>query len=182
MLTPVTLSGNYLATAGRRFIPIGVNWVPSRAAMQWPYEWDPASIEADFSQMRDLGLNLVRFDLVWQWFEPRPGQYNEDGARREPRRALPGKPVAALAPFEMCDHQDEPGGEHRQGRGRDFPPAGVSRLTPRYDRCRGLLQRRSRARASPGLGRAHDAAVCQRAGGHRHLASQASWISHPPSS
>ena len=40
MLTPVTLSGNYLATAGRRFIPIGVNWVPARAAMQWPYEWD----------------------------------------------------------------------------------------------------------------------------------------------
>jgi hypothetical protein len=39
MLTSVTLSGNYLATAGRRFIPIGVNWVPARAAMQWPYEW-----------------------------------------------------------------------------------------------------------------------------------------------
>ena len=77
MLTPVTLSGNYLATAGRRFIPIGVNWVPARAAMQWPYEWDPTSIEADFGQMRDLGLNLVRFDLVWPWFEPRPGQYNE---------------------------------------------------------------------------------------------------------
>ena len=66
MLTSVTLSGNYLATAGRRFIPIGVNWVPARAAMQWPYECDPASIEADLSQMRDLGLNLIRFDLVWQ--------------------------------------------------------------------------------------------------------------------
>jgi hypothetical protein len=31
--------------------------------MQWPYEWDPASIDADFSQMQDLGLNLARFDL-----------------------------------------------------------------------------------------------------------------------
>ena len=82
MLTPVTLSGNYLTTAGRRFIPIGVNWVPARAAMQWPYEWDPSSIEADFSQMQDLGLNLVRFDLVWQWFEPRPGQYNEEAFRQ----------------------------------------------------------------------------------------------------
>ena len=36
MLTSVTLSGNYLATAGQRFIPIGVNWVPARAAMQSP--------------------------------------------------------------------------------------------------------------------------------------------------
>jgi len=82
MLTSVTLSGNYLETDGRRFIPIGVNWVPARAAMQWPYEWDPASIEADFAKMRDLGLNFVRFDLVWQWFEPRPGQYNEEAFRQ----------------------------------------------------------------------------------------------------
>lgn len=82
MLTPVTVSGNYLKTGGRRFIPIGVNWVPAGAAMQWPYEWDPASIKADFAKMQDLGLNLVRFDLVWQWFEPRPGQYNEEAFRQ----------------------------------------------------------------------------------------------------
>ena len=82
MLTPVTLSGNYLETDGRRFIPIGVNWVPARAAMQWPYEWDPVSIEADFAKMQDLGLNFVRLDLVWQWFEPRPGQYNEEAFRQ----------------------------------------------------------------------------------------------------
>ncbi len=82
MLTPITLSGNYLSTAGRRFIPIGVNWVPARAAMQWPYEWDPASVEADFAKMQDLGLNCVRFDLVWPWFEPRPGQYNEAAFRQ----------------------------------------------------------------------------------------------------
>lgn len=82
MLTSVTLSGNYLETDGRRFIAIGVNWVPARAAMQWPYEWDPASIEADFAKMQDLGLNFVRFDLVWQWFEPRPGQHDEEAFRQ----------------------------------------------------------------------------------------------------
>jgi len=65
MLTWVTLSGNYLETAGRRFIPIGVNWVPARAGMQWPFEWDPASIEADFAKMQELGFNVVRLDLVW---------------------------------------------------------------------------------------------------------------------
>jgi endo-1,4-beta-mannosidase len=82
MLTSVTLSGNYFETDGRPFIPIGVNWVPARAAMQWPYEWDPASIEADFVKMQDMGINFFRFDLVWQWFEPRPGQFNEEAFRQ----------------------------------------------------------------------------------------------------
>jgi endo-1,4-beta-mannosidase len=82
MLTSVTLSGNYFETEGRPFIAVGVNWVPAQAAMQWPYEWDPASIEADFAKMRDLGINFFRFDLVWQWFEPRPGQFNEEAFRQ----------------------------------------------------------------------------------------------------
>ena len=73
----VTLSGNYFCAANRRFVAVGVNWVPSRQAMQWPYEWDPASIEADFVAMAGLGINFIRFDLVWGWFEPRPGQYNQ---------------------------------------------------------------------------------------------------------
>ena len=73
----VILSGNYFSTGGRRFIPVGVNWVPAFEAMQWPYEWNPASIDADFSAMAGLGINFIRFDLVWGWFEPRPGQYNE---------------------------------------------------------------------------------------------------------
>jgi len=44
--------------------------------MQWPMEWDAASVEADFRKMRELGVNTVRLDLVWAWFEPRPGDYN----------------------------------------------------------------------------------------------------------
>ncbi len=76
MLTPVKLVGNYFVNANGPFIPIGVNWVPARAAMQWPFEWDEAAIEADFARMKQMRINLVRFDLVWQWVEPRPGQYN----------------------------------------------------------------------------------------------------------
>jgi hypothetical protein len=26
--------------------------------------------------MHDLGYSLVRLDLLWAWFEPRPGDYN----------------------------------------------------------------------------------------------------------
>jgi endo-1,4-beta-mannosidase len=75
-LTPVTLQGNYFTTAKGRFIPVGAHWVPAQAALQWPTQWDEASIEADFAKMRDLGFNTVRFDLFWAWFEPRPGDYN----------------------------------------------------------------------------------------------------------
>lgn len=75
-LPQVRLKGNYFQRNGRPFIPAGVHWVPARAAMQWPMEWDPAGVEADFRKMRELGVNTVRLDLVWAWFEPRPGDYN----------------------------------------------------------------------------------------------------------
>lgn len=75
-LTPVTLHGPYFSRDGKRFIPVGAHWVPARAALQWPYQWDPGSIEADFAKMHELGFNTVRFDLFWAWFEPRPGDYN----------------------------------------------------------------------------------------------------------
>ena len=48
----------------------------SNQDLQWPTRWDPKDIEADFAKMRELGYSLVRFDLLWAWFEPRPGDYN----------------------------------------------------------------------------------------------------------
>ena len=42
-LPQVRLNGNYFQRNGRPFIPAGVHWVPAKAAMQWPMEWDPAS-------------------------------------------------------------------------------------------------------------------------------------------
>lgn len=77
-LLPVRLDGNYFSRGGRRFIPVGANWVPAKAAMEWPYEWDPVSIEADFRRMHELGFNTIRLDMVWAWFEPRPDQYNPE--------------------------------------------------------------------------------------------------------
>jgi hypothetical protein len=59
-----------------------VNWVPAKAAMQWPYQWDPVAIEADFAKMHAQGVNTVRLDLVWAWFEPRPDDYNPEAFRQ----------------------------------------------------------------------------------------------------
>jgi len=75
-LPAVHLDGTYFTRDGKRFVPVGAHWVPARAGMQWPTRWDPADIEADFAKMHELGFSLVRFDLLWAWFEPRPGDYN----------------------------------------------------------------------------------------------------------
>ena len=76
-LSPVSFNGQYFTTAEKPFIPIGAHWVPAKAALQWPLLWDERDIESDFAKMRELGFNVVRFDLFWAWFEPRPGNYNE---------------------------------------------------------------------------------------------------------
>ena len=80
-LSAVHLDGNYFSHDGHRFIPMGANWVPAKAAMQWPTEWDANAIEADFARMHELGFNTIRLDLVWAWIEPRPGDYNPEAFR-----------------------------------------------------------------------------------------------------
>lgn len=75
-LPPVHLDGQYFTRDGKRFLPVGAHWVPAKAAMQWPVQWDPKDIEADFAKMHELGYSIVRFDTMWAWFEPRPGDYN----------------------------------------------------------------------------------------------------------
>jgi endo-1,4-beta-mannosidase len=80
-LPAVHLDGNYFSRDGKRFIPVGANWVPAKAAMQWPTQWDPKAIEADFARMHEMGFNAIRLDFVWAWIEPRPGDYNPEAFR-----------------------------------------------------------------------------------------------------
>jgi len=80
-LPAVSLDGNYFSRGGHRFIPVGANWVPAKAAMQWPTQWDPRAIESDFARMHELGIITIRLDFVWAWIEPRPGDYNPEAFR-----------------------------------------------------------------------------------------------------
>ena len=75
-LPAVRLDGTYFTAEGKRFVPMGAHWVPAKAAMQWNVQWDPKDIETDFAKMHELGYSIVRFDVMWPWFEPRPGDYN----------------------------------------------------------------------------------------------------------
>jgi len=77
-LPKVHLDGTYFVRDGKRFLPVGAHWVPAKAAMQWPAQWDPKDVEADFAKMHELGYSIVRFDMMWAWFEPRPGDYNPE--------------------------------------------------------------------------------------------------------
>lgn len=77
-LPAVQLDGNYFAKQGHRFLVVGANWVPAKAGMQWPVQWNPSEIDADFAKMAQMGFNTVRLDLIWAWFEPRPGYYNPE--------------------------------------------------------------------------------------------------------
>lgn len=81
-LSLARLDGNYFSRDGKRFLPVGAHWVPAKAAMEWPLQWDPKDIEADFAKMRDLRFNTVRLDLMWAWFEPRPGDYNPEAFKQ----------------------------------------------------------------------------------------------------
>ena len=67
-LPAVHLDGGYFTADGKRFLPVGAHWVPAKAAMQWPVQWDPQDIEADFAKMHELGYRVTRFDMVWAWF------------------------------------------------------------------------------------------------------------------
>ena len=77
-LPRVQLEGNYFAQGGHRFLVTGAHWVPAVTGLQWPLQWKPQEIEADFARMAQMGFNTVRFDLFWAWFEPRPGDYNPE--------------------------------------------------------------------------------------------------------
>src|SRR5882757_8855085 len=63
-LSAVQLDGDYFSRNGHRFVVVGAHWVPAKAAMQWPLQWDPQDIEADFAQMARMGFNTVRLDLM----------------------------------------------------------------------------------------------------------------------
>jgi endo-1,4-beta-mannosidase len=81
-LTPVLIKNNYFVRDNKAFLPIGAHWVPAKTGVQWPVLWDEADLEADFVKMQELGFNTVRFDLLWAWFEPRPGVYNPEAFRQ----------------------------------------------------------------------------------------------------
>ncbi len=64
-----------------RFL-LGINYWPRRSAM---YMWDRFDIDEiaeDMARIKALGLDVVRFFLIWEAFQPDPGRMNETALRR----------------------------------------------------------------------------------------------------
>ncbi len=60
----------------------GVNYWPRSSAMRMWERFDAAEIDDDLARMAALGLDVVRFFLMWETFQPEPGTFDPAAARK----------------------------------------------------------------------------------------------------
>jgi len=51
---------------------LGVNYWPRRKAMYWWNNFDAGEVREEFSIIKEMGLDIVRFFLLWDDFQPEP--------------------------------------------------------------------------------------------------------------
>jgi endo-1,4-beta-mannosidase len=51
---------------------LGVNYWPRRKAMYWWSDFDAAEVQDEFAIIADIGMNVVRFFLLWDDWQPTP--------------------------------------------------------------------------------------------------------------
>jgi len=51
---------------------LGVNYWPRRKAMYWWSDFDAAEVREEFNVIAAIGMNIVRFFLLWDDFQPTP--------------------------------------------------------------------------------------------------------------
>jgi endo-1,4-beta-mannosidase len=64
-----------------RFL-LGINYWPRRSAMYMWEQFDIDAIAEDMARIKELGLDVVRFFLMWEAFQPEPNAMNADSLRR----------------------------------------------------------------------------------------------------
>ena len=64
-----------------RFL-LGVNYWPRRSAMYAWQRFDLGEIREDMARIKGLGLDVVRFFLLWEAFQPDPGTIDPEALRR----------------------------------------------------------------------------------------------------
>ena len=63
MVITVRAKGFYVN--GKFFFPIGVNYWPRDIAVRLWKEYNPKAIEHEFQIMEDIGINNIRFFIMW---------------------------------------------------------------------------------------------------------------------
>lgn len=64
-----------------RFL-MGINYWPRRSAMYMWQRFDIVEIAEDMGRIKELGLDVVRFFLMWEAFQPEPNAMNAEALRR----------------------------------------------------------------------------------------------------
>jgi beta-galactosidase len=72
-MKPVRLDTDYFIKNGRKFILVGINYMPSKAFYRIWEDWNPKQIAQDFKKMKELGLEAIRVPLFWASVEPEEG-------------------------------------------------------------------------------------------------------------
>lgn len=61
---------------GKPFYLVGINFVAGYVCTDFWTDWRPDSIARDLDIIHEMGLNSVRIPIIWNTFEPQPGQFN----------------------------------------------------------------------------------------------------------
>jgi beta-galactosidase len=72
-MKPVRLDKDYFIKNGRKFILVGINYMPSKAFYRLWEDWNPNQIEKDFKKIKELNLEAIRVPLFWASVEPEEG-------------------------------------------------------------------------------------------------------------
>ncbi|MBK8617585.1 MAG: cellulase family glycosylhydrolase [Anaerolineales bacterium] len=56
---------------------LGVNYWPRRKAMYWWSDFDAGEVREEFSVIKEIGLDVVRFFLLWEDFQPEPDSVSQ---------------------------------------------------------------------------------------------------------
>jgi len=57
---------------------LGVNYWPRRKAMYWWSNFDAGEVREEFCVIKEIGLNVVRFFLLWEDFQPEPDSVSQN--------------------------------------------------------------------------------------------------------
>ena len=74
----VSSDGRYFVRNGKRFFPIGINYLPSYLCGNYFADYRADHIRADLDHLAGLGLNAVRVPVFWAGYEPEEGRYSEE--------------------------------------------------------------------------------------------------------
>jgi len=72
----VSSDGQYFVRNGKRFFPIGINYLPGYLCGNHFKDYRAEHIIADLDHISRLGMNCVRVAVFWADFEPKEGQYS----------------------------------------------------------------------------------------------------------